>query len=612
MKKLLFLTITLSLSVICFSQNFKENRKKADRIKADDAYYFGESGDCKNTRKADEEAIGKLLENIAKDKSLQPLFFQNAADEDEQQERMLNTYNEAIKKRSDDILLSDDAGAAKVFRYIKKSDFQAICKIREMRIEDYVSEAVAAEEQYRCGDALRYYYWALMLCHSHPNGAALMHDNENGMKVSTYRWILRRTENLLNDIVFVPMRQEKAGSNEFIFRVSYEGNSIDGLNFTYNNGNGSVQGVVDNGVTNVKLVHNDMHNVTFVIDLENTEAVKFYDPEVYSIMNALDEQIDFPSAKKVVNVDKAKKINKIEDVKEFVDKSLVENKKKSDDFIETVSVSQPGYLKTMEKIEKAIAKKDINSVENCFTPEGFKMMRELFSYGKGTIIGKPDYKLLDFGDEMLCRSIPMQFEFRNNVSFIRDIVFRFDKQSQKVKSIAFRLTDITENQILSKEKWSDEARLTLINFIEDYQTAYALKRSDYLNQIYSESALIVVGSVLKETKKNDNIHLDEKVKIKYDTLSKSQYLTRLNKVFGNTEFINIRFTETSFNTVNGINNVIGVQLKQEYFSSSYGDVGYLFLMVDLRGALPVIHVRTWQPNETPVDEVIGAQSFVFD
>lgn len=611
MKKSIILLLTFSFSILCFSQNLKENRKKADRIKADDEYYFGESGDCKNSRKADEEAIGKLLENIAKDKSLQPLFFQNAADEDEQQERMLNTYNEAVKKRSDDILLSDDAGATKVFRYIKKSDFQAICKTREMRIEDYVSEAMSAEEQYRCGDALRYYYWALMLCHSHPNGAALMHENENGMRVSTYRWVLRRTENLLNDIVFIPMRQEKAGSNEFIFKVCYEGNSIDGLNFAYNNGNGSVQGVVDNGVTNVKLVHNDMHNVTFVIDLENTEAVKFYDPEVYSIMNALDEQIDFPSAKKTINIDKAKKINKIEEVKEFADQTLVENKQKSDEFMDAVSVSQPSYIKTMEKIEKAIAKKDINSMENYFTHEGFEMMKELFSYGKGTIIGKPDYKLLEFGDEVLCRSIPMQFEFRNNVSFIRDIVFRFDKKSQKVKSIAFRLTDITENQIFSKEKWSDEARLTLINFIEDYQTAYALKRSEYLNQIYSESALIIVGSVLKETKKTDNIQLNEKAKIKYDTLSKGQYMKRLARVFANNEFVNIRFTNTSFNTVNGVNNVIGVQLKQEYFSSSYGDVGYLFLMVDLRHEKPVIHVRTWQPNETPVDDIINDKSFVF-
>ena len=611
MKKLFFLTITLSLSMFCLAQNFKENRKKADRIKADDAYYFGESGDCKNSRKADEEAMKELLENIAMDKSLHPIYFQNSDDEDEQHERIMGTFSEVLKKQSDDLVLNDANGSAKAFRYIKKSDFAEICKVRESKVMDYIAEAVNAEEIYRIGDALRYYYWALMLCHSHPDGNSLKYQDERGPEVNCYRWLLRRTENVLNDVVFIPMKQEKSDNNEFLFKVAYLGNNIDGLNFAYNNGNGSVQGVVDNGVTNVKLVHNDMHNVTFVIDLENTEAVKFYDPEVYSIMNALDEQIDFPSAKKTVNIDKAKKVNKIEEVKEYSDQTLVENKKRSDEFVDAVSVSQPSYIKTMEKIEKAIAKKDINSMENYFTHEGFEMMKELFSYGKGTIIGKPDYKLLEFGDEVLCRSIPMQFDFRNNVSFIRDVVFRFDKKSQKVKSIAFRLTDITENQIFSKEKWSDEARLTLINFIEDYQTAYALKRSEYLNQIYSESALIIVGSVLKETKKTDNIQLNEKAKIKYDTLSKGQYMKRLDRVFANNEFVNIRFTNTSFNTVNGVNNVIGVQLKQEYFSSSYGDVGYLFLMVDLRHEKPVIHVRTWQPNETPVDDIINDKSFVF-
>lgn len=611
MKKLFFLTITLSLSMFCLAQNFKENRKKADRIKADDAYYFGESGDCKNSRKADEEAMKELLENIAMDKSLHPIYFQNSDDEDEQHERIMGTFSEVLKKQSDDLVLNDANGSAKAFRYIKKSDFAEICKVRESKVMDYIAEAVNAEEIYRIGDALRYYYWALMLCHSHPDGNSLKYQDERGPEVNCYRWLLRRTENVLNDVVFIPMKQEKSDNNEFLFKVAYLGNNIDGLNFAYNNGNGSVQGVVDNGVTNVKLVHNDMHNVTFVIDLENTEAVKFYDPEVYSIMNALDEQIDFPSAKKTINIDKAKKVNKIEEVKEYSDQTLVENKKRSDEFVDAVSVSQPSYIKTMEKIEKAIAKKDINSMENYFTHEGFEMMKELFSYGKGTIIGKPDYKLLEFGDEVLCRSIPMQFDFRNNVSFIRDVVFRFDKKSQKVKSIAFRLTDITENQIFSKEKWSDEARLTLINFIEDYQTAYALKRSEYLNQIYSESALIIVGSVLKETKKTDNIQLNEKAKIKYDTLSKGQYMKRLDRVFANNEFVNIRFTNTSFNTVNGVNNVIGVQLKQEYFSSSYGDVGYLFLMVDLRHEKPVIHVRTWQPNETPVDDIINDKSFVF-
>ena len=205
----------------------------------------------------------------------------------------------------------------------------------------------------------------------------------------------------------------------------------------------------------------------------------------------------------------------------------------------------------------------------------------------------------------------MRFDFSHNVSFLRDIVFRFDPKTKKVKSIAFRNSDITESQIFNKELWSKDARLTLINFLEDYQTAYALQRKDYLQQVYSESALIVVGSVLKETKKSDNFRMKQEVKIKYDTLSKSQYLTRLNRVFDNNEFVNLSFSNTNFNTVSGKQNVIGVQLRQEYFSSSYSDVGYLFLMVDLRDKLPVIHVRTWQPNETPVNELIDNTSFIF-
>lgn len=613
MKKLFFLTITLSLSMFCLAQNFKENRKKADRIKADDAYYFGESGDCKNSRKADEEAMKELLENIAMDKSLHPIYFQNSDDEDEQHERIMGTFSEVLKKQSDDLVLNDANGSAKAFRYIKKSDFAEICKVRESKVMDYIAEAVNAEEIYRIGDALRYYYWALMLCHSHPDGNSLKYQDERGPEVNCYRWLLRRTENVLNDVVFIPMKQEKSDNNEFLFKVAYLGNNIDGLNFSYNNGNGTSQGTVDNGMSHIKLVHSDMHNVNIVIDLENTEAVKFYDPEVYSIINALDEQIDFPGSKKSIAIDKVKKINKVEEMKTYADKEIAKSMEKSEEFMAAVESSEPqsDYLKTMEKIEKAIAKKDINSLEKCFTPDGLQMLRDLFCYGDGKIIGKPTYKLLEFGDEVLCRSIPMQFDFKGNVNFIRDVVFRFDKNTKKVKSIAFRLTDITESQIFAKEKWSDDARLTLINFIEDYQTAYALKRKEYLNQIYSESALIIVGSVLKETKKTDDIRLDEKVRIKYDTLSKNQYMKRLDRVFANNEFVNIRFTNTSFNTVNNINNVIGVQLKQEYFSSNYGDVGYLFLMVDLRHEKPIIHVRTWQPNETPVDDIITDKSFVF-
>ncbi len=46
--------------------------------------------------------------------------------------------------------------------------------------------------------------------------------------------------------------------------------------------------------------------------------------------------------------------------------------------------------------------------------------------------------------------------------------------------------------------------------------------------------------------------------------------------------------------------MFGIQIKQEYSSSNYGDMGYLFLLVDLNEPdRPVIQVRTWQPDRNP-------------
>lgn len=609
---LTLISIFILLHSSAFAQNFRENRKKADGIKANAEYYWGESENCKNQRKADEDAIEKLLENISKDRSLQTVYFQDSDDEEEQRARVFHTFAEVLKKSSYDLVLDNTDGTAKSFRYIKKSDFANICKQRELRINDYIVQGMAAEDQLRCGEALRYYYWGLMLCHSHPNGENLLFkDPDTDYDTPTYRWLLRRTETLLSDITVVPRRQDKAGDKEFIFGVNVLGNSVNGLDFEYNDGNGTAITSVSSGICHIKLVDHDMSSVVLVINLENRDAAKFFDPEVYSIMNDLDEQIDFPSARKTVDIDKAKKVKNIDEMRNYAAEFRA-SMQKTEAFVESVQTPEQKYTSMMKTIEKAIYQRNSEMARQLFTPDGFTMFQSMLDSGRGEIIGTPSYKFLDFKDEVICRSIPMRFDFNNRVNFIRDVVFRIDPKAMLVESLAFRLTDIAESQILSKDKWSNDARLTLLDFLEDYQTAYALKRREYLNQIFSENALIIVGSVLKETKKSDNIQMREEVKIKYDTLSKGQYITNLNRIFNNNEFVNLTFTNTDFNTVNSINDVIGVQVKQEYLSSTYGDTGYLFLMVDLRGEKPVIHVRTWQPKETPVNEKIDANSFMFD
>ena len=158
--------------------------------------------------------------------------------------------------------------------------------------------------------------------------------------------------------------------------------------------------------------------------------------------------------------------------------------------------------------------------------------------------------------------------------------------------------------------------MALVNFLEDYQTAYALKRYDYLESIFSDDALFIVGHVLQ---KNENELKDIKQfklpaeEVELLRMDKNTYFERLSKVFQSQEYINIRFTETDFRRQlvsdneenNGGEDIFGVRLLQEYHSTTYGDVGYLFLMVDLRDTKrPVIHVRAWQPDKVDLSKLV--------
>ena len=55
-----------------------------------------------------------------------------------------------------------------------------------------------------------------------------------------------------------------------------------------------------------------------------------------------------------------------------------------------------------------------------------------------------------------------------------------------------------------------------------------------------------------------------------------------------------------------------IKLFQEYSSSGYSDRGYLFLFLDMTNMNePLIKIRTWQPNDINLDEVISIADFKF-
>jgi hypothetical protein len=53
-----------------------------------------------------------------------------------------------------------------------------------------------------------------------------------------------------------------------------------------------------------------------------------------------------------------------------------------------------------------------------------------------------------------------------------------------------------------------------------------------------------------------------------------------------------------------------IQIEQDYYSSNYGDHGYLMLMDDMNDAdQPLIKVRTWQPERDPKFGLYGPGDF---
>lgn len=613
MKKLLVLLVfvfTLSVS----NAQSKSKKFDSESFKNNPEYYWGMSQVMDSQDEAMEASLGNLYSNIANKCNPDAIY----ATTDEQNVHLVNiikTFDNKIKQKIiEQVPLVEDFEDEQYsyFIYMKRSDFNAMCD------ERYKSVVRLALRGYECEnddnlqieDALRNYYWSLMLCLAHPQGESLtikIDDEE----VNAYNWLIDRingSDGVLNSFSFILPKENaiEETSEGLIVNLnvrSTAGIPVSNLQFDYYNGQKYIPTSVNDGTAAV-IIQPDRTTINIRIEYEfkNESTIE---TEVHKVLHTLEHNIKFKNIKHTINLDNAKKDKEIKPVLTEKNQEYNNEWRKIDGKFD---VKDSDYMKIMNDVEAALRSRNYTSVRHHFTDEGYGMLDTLSKYGKMTIIGEQDYNFLKMGNQVICRDINMQFDFRNNVSFNRDVVFRFDSETRKIVSIAFRLSSITERDIVTKSKWSEEARLTLINFLEDYQTAYALKRHDYLESIYSDDALIIVGHVVKKTVIPDQAQFnfsDDDVKLmQYD---KNTYFKNLARTFNSQDYINIKFESTDFTRAKSSTNreVYGVRLLQRYYSTTYGDVGYLFLLVDLTDENPLINVRAWQPDEVELDKLMG-------
>ena len=149
------------------------------------------------------------------------------------------------------------------------------------------------------------------------------------------------------------------------------------------------------------------------------------------------------------------------------------------------------------------------------------------------------------------------------------------------------------------------SRRQILNYCEHLRTAYTTKDVDFLRQVFSDDALIIVGNVVKTSKESGRVSADSRVT--YALHTKRDYLARLAKVFAANKRVDVRFSDFRIMRHPTKDGIYGVSLRQHYRSDRYSDDGWLFLLWDFRNAsMPLIHVRTWQPS----DRVEGSDGVV--
>ncbi|MDR1680823.1 MAG: hypothetical protein LBS12_03460 [Prevotellaceae bacterium] len=568
-----------------------------EQVKNNKQYYWGE-GVGKTTAQADKEAMAMLIGSIST--TVESRFSVQSSEEmrdgraqhNQYVHSLVQTYSSAAVKNTE-ILSWGEEPDVHVFRFVKRTEVYKIFADRENKIKEFVAIASRADAQWQVADALRYYYWALLLLQSHPDATEMTADlNGASRKLDVY--IPERINALLDNLsVTVTGKQIDGNLTHYLLEIRYRDHPavncdyafFDGRNWSETiaakDGKGIAEMTGDNSLhKNLRIKIEYAFENEWRIDKEIDDVLRKIEPVIFkkSYMDvALEPSAPSPSLMP------SPALESLQELKPLPRQEL----------------DNTPYISMLMRVENAIRSRRYDSVRDCFTDEGYEIFIRLVQYGKALIIAQPDYQFVAFEDGIMARSLPMRFSFSNNrKQFVENVVFHIAKDSGKIRSLSFALSDNVCNEIAQHDQWGTYSRIAIIHFIETYKTAYALKRLDFIESIFSENALIIVGKVVKNYTGPDQPFIPNSVRL--TQYKKEQYIRQLATVFRSNEYVNLHFTDISVKQAGAGGEIYGIQLKQDYFSTSYGDTGYLFLMVDLNKTdEPLIHIRTWQPEKDP-------------
>lgn len=607
-KRALTLTILAIFTMYSHAQSI-------DEIKKNSNYIWGE-GNGTTMSDAEGEALRQMSVQISV--SVYNSSYDEESNDNSVQKAVLQSVSSA-KFTNVQMRVLEEEPNAKVFCFMSRSEVKKMFEKRANHIANMVDAGKTAESRMMIDEALRNYYWALVLAKTTPEPVEIEFNDKKGEATSLLPIKIKSVLAMINASV-----DEIQDGKNLILGFTYNGKPVSSLNFKYNDGQSIVGPIVArDGIGEASMASipaDGKLHLTYELRFRN--EVDPTDSDIAGAFNAgILPNINSSVAIAIKNNSKKKAAAPVLASAEILaaqptnDKRSIamQNADNTDDLQQAVLA-----------VEAAISSNNPKSAFNYFTPEGYTLFANLMAKnGKVTLVGKAqNHNFIIADGYIIGRATNIKRQFRNGKAFMEKLVYRFNPESRKIESVAFALTQRAENDIMNAAaSWPEVSRWAILNFMEDYQTAFALKRTDYINSIFSDDALIITGTILKKLNnaerafdRSKSLDLGGPKDIAYSQLSKTEYIDRLRKIFSTREYVHLQFEDNvtrmiDLPAINGINKgaAFGIEIKQRYESTGYSDDGYLTMVFDTRGKLPIIHVRLWQPNK---NNMMSLQEFI--
>lgn len=595
MKRLILalgIIITMALTVMA---------QGVDGIKRNSSYLYGEGGGV-TLQAAKEAALADLIQKISvtvhsdftsKERELNQ---DGNVTSDAEYQSIIRSYSTATLTNVKTIVLKPEPDAS-VFLYIAKSEIDRIFESRVAKAKEFVGNADEALKNGQIDDALRYYYWSYCLVKSlrYPNEAKIFVD---GQERSLLAWLPTRIDDVMGK---VKVQSRRTADNTYEITATYDGRPVRSMDYTYFDGvdNSPVYSILD-GKGLVELRPGmAMDAVQLKLEYE-FRGLSRNDSEVEAVVGAMKPAV-YRRAYHRVALDGA--ASPEESTSTDVNGSMQS----------PLALTDMGTLGTavMKPVMQALRSGFIEQCRKKFTAEGWEEFSKLMGYGKVTLMDDIHLDYFADGDCVVCRGLPVSCRFNRGRVFNEKLSFYIDSNSKQITHVAMGLgREAMNDVVLGHLDWSEKSRTRIVGFLEDYRTAYATKNLEYLDKVFDDNAVIVLGKRLQVAPQLNKEGYMNNHRVQFTQLTKREFLRNLRRQFQSKDYINLHFSQNRIYQLQKGVERYGIEIKQDYYSSNYGDTGYLTLIFDLTNPdQPVIHVRTWQEQPDPNFGVVSPADF---